>query len=248
MDNASQNYIAAITKHSSGLADAAEGNLDAAVQHCPGWNVADLVHHLTTTHWFWGTIVEERLSAPPEETRRPARVKREQLIDACRESADRLVRVLSAADGADPVYTWAPTQRNVAFVTRHQVQEAAVHHWDAVHAARGDLTIAAPIADDAIEEFLTFSVSSLADPAEPARLPLAGELALRSTDSSAAWTIRDDVTPGTVRYERGLGPTTPVIDGTSSELLLWLYQRLDLTATPETPDLVDRFRALCFTD
>jgi len=65
--------------------------------------------------------------------------------------------------------TWAPAQQDIAFIARHQVQEAAVHHWDAVHTAGGDLTIAHPVADDAIEELLMFSMSSMADPAEPVR-------------------------------------------------------------------------------
>ncbi len=51
--------------HSAGFADATRDHLDARVEHCPGWSVADLVWHLTEVHWFWGTIVEERLDAPP---------------------------------------------------------------------------------------------------------------------------------------------------------------------------------------
>ncbi len=35
-----------IATDSAGLADAAAGNLTAAVAQCPGWSVADLVRHL----------------------------------------------------------------------------------------------------------------------------------------------------------------------------------------------------------
>ncbi len=45
-----------------------------------------------------------------------------------------------------------------------------MHHWDAAHAAGGRLAIESPVAADSIEEFLTFSVPTLAAyPSRPAR-------------------------------------------------------------------------------
>jgi uncharacterized protein (TIGR03083 family) len=240
-------YVQAIAEHSAAFAAAAEGNLAALVEHCPGWTVADLVEHLTGVQWFWATIAAERLAAPPDEARRPPPAPPERLIAVFREGADRLVRVLREADGGDPVWTWAPAQRDIAFITRHQVQEAAVHQWDAVHAAGGNLLIEPPVAVDSIDEFLTFSVSSEADPAEPPRPPLNGAFALRCTDADARWTIHDGGVPGTVAAERRARPGTPVISATAADLLLWLYGRVsvDTSAVPE--GLTGRFRALCFT-
>ncbi|HEY6539162.1 MAG TPA: maleylpyruvate isomerase family mycothiol-dependent enzyme [Candidatus Dormibacteraeota bacterium] len=241
-------FVTEIAEHSAGLADAAEGNLDADVVGCPGWTVADLVHHLTTTHWFWATIVEELLDQPPDESRRPPRAQRSQLIADCRLQAARLARVLRAADAGTAVYTWAPAQRDVAFVSRHQVQEAAIHHWDAVHARGGVLEIAAPVAADSIEEFLTFSVSSDRDPADPPRPAMAGALVLQCSDSERSWTVHDSETPGNVAFEPGAAPGSPAITASASDLLLWLYRRLPLD-TGEVPEqLAARFRALCFTD
>ena len=241
-------FVAAIAEHSAGFAAAADGNLDAEVEHCPGWTVADLVGHLTEVHWFWGTIVEERLEAPPEEARRPPTASRDRLIETFRTGAERLVTVLRGANGEDHVWTWAPAQQNVAFVTRHQVQEAALHHWDSVHAMGGTLAIAAPVAADSIAEFLTFSVSSEDDPAEPARPALNGAFALQCSDADAAWTIGDAGLPGTIRHDPGAEPGIPTITATASDLILWLYRRIDLEAGPVPPDLLARFRALCFTD
>jgi uncharacterized protein (TIGR03083 family) len=238
----------AIASHSAGFAAAADGNLDAAVEHCPGWSVADLVRHLTEVHWFWATIAEERLAEPPGDDRRPAAVPEAQLIETFRAGADRLVRVLRAADGQDRVWTWAPARQDVAFITRHQVQEAAVHHWDAVHARGGQLAIEAPVAADSVAEFLTFSVSSEADPAEPPRPPLSGSFALRCTDADAAWTVSDGGQPGTVQYRDGVSAGVPAISATASDLLLWLYGRVDLDPGAVPAGLVERFRALCFTD
>jgi uncharacterized protein (TIGR03083 family) len=248
MDEPGFDYAEAIEAHSKGFADAAEGNLEAQVEHCPDWSVADLVHHLTETHWFWATIAEERLGEPPDEARRPARAEPEQLIGRCRQAAEGLVRVLRTADPADKVWTWAPAQQDIAFITRHQVQEAAVHHWDAVHAAGGDLAIETAVAIDSINEFLTFSVSSDADPAEPPRPALDGRFGLRCTDSDATWTITDGAAAGTVSYLKGLQEGVSAIDASASDLLLWLYGRVPLEAGTVGEELTARFRALLFTD
>jgi hypothetical protein len=57
-------YLGAITQHSKSLAEAVRGNLEAEVEHCPEWNIADLVWHMTDVHWFWRTIAADRLSEP----------------------------------------------------------------------------------------------------------------------------------------------------------------------------------------
>src|SRR3982750_3413558 len=165
--------IAAITEHSAGFAEATRPNLAAKVEHCPGWSVADLVWHLSEVHWFWGTIVEERLAAPPEDSRRPPRPADEDLVDGFVSGAARLLQVLRQADQSASCWTWAPQQQDVAFITRHQVQEAAVHHWDAAHAAGMELVLDPVVAADCVEEFLTFSVSSDAHPVEPPAARLA---------------------------------------------------------------------------
>lgn len=248
--------MSAIAEHSGGLAAAAEGNLDAAVESCPGWHVGDLVSHVTGVHWFWATIADERLSAPPSQDRRPPRAAPAELVETFRAGADRLCAVLSAADQAATVWTWAPAHQDIAFITRHQVQEAAVHHWGAVHAAGGALVIGSAAAADAVAEFLTVSVSSDADPADPQRPALDGRFTLIATDAGTAWTVTDGGTPGTVAVHEtavdgdrvdaaGAGF---VVRATASNLLLWLYGRVPLETATVPGDLLARFRVLCFTD
>jgi uncharacterized protein (TIGR03083 family) len=245
--------LAEIAAHSAGLADAATGNLHAPVRSCPGWTVADLVWHVSKVHWFWGTIAAERLSEPPGEDRQPARPQPEQLIAAFLAGADRLVSVLGSAEQSAAVWTWAPTQRDVAFITRHQVQEAAVHHWDAEDAAGRSLSFEAPMAIDSIEEFLTFSTSTVHDHPDVARPDLGGALVLAASDGQASWTIRDGTEPGTVEFERGrTDPALPTVSASASDLLLWLYRRVELPVTATDADaaeaLLSRFRNLSFTD
>lgn len=50
------------------------------------------------------------------------------------------------------------------------------------------------------------------------------------------------------RHESGAQPGAPTVSGTASDLLLWLYGRLDLDLGSVPADLIARFRALCFTD
>jgi uncharacterized protein (TIGR03083 family) len=239
--------IAAITEHSAGFAEAALGNLDARVEHCPEWSVGDLVRHLTEVHWFWGTIVEERLDAPPEDSRRPARPDDSDLVDEFVTGAASLVRVLREADQSARCWTWAPWRNDVAFVTRHQVQEAAVHHWDVAHAAGRPLVIAADVAVDSIDEFLHFSVPSEDDSDEPPAGALEGPLSVRASDTGDAWTLSDSERPGALHVERG-ATSGPVLEATASDLLLWLYSRKDIETGDVPGDLVARFQALCYTD
>ncbi len=239
--------VDAITEHSRGFAAAAAEDLDARVEHCPGWTVADLVEHLTQVQWSWATIAGERLAAPPGSDRRPPTVPREQLIATFERGSDHLARVLRDADPAAPVWTWAPGAQHIAFITRHQVQEAAVHHWDAVHAVGGSLHIAAPVAVDSVIEFLTYSVSSEADPAEPELPALAGLFTLRCSDVDRGWTVSDGPTAGTVAFDKVVDPAGPAITATASDLLLWLYGRVDLDTAAVDAGVLARFRALCFT-
>jgi uncharacterized protein (TIGR03083 family) len=246
-----RDQLDAIRTHSAGLAEAARGRLDRPVRHCPGWTVADLVAHVTDVHWFWRTIAGELLSEPPDATRRPARATPDLLVETFLAGADALVTTLGAADQAAGCWTWAPGHQDVAFVTRHQVQEAAVHHWDAADAAGMPWRMDDRAAYDAAEEFLTVSVSSEADPAEPARPALDGTLRFELTGARDL-VVTDGPVPGTLgwhRTESGVEAATGATTDPSS-LLLWLYRRSPDTAglPAEDDPLVQRFRALCFTD
>jgi uncharacterized protein (TIGR03083 family) len=249
--------VAAVSEHSQGLARSARNNLTTPVEHCPGWTVADLVAHITDVHWFWATIAAGGLSQPPPDDSRPPRAPDEDLVSVFLAGARRMADILGRADQDRQVWTWAPDAQNIGFITRHQVQEAAVHHWDAAHAAGHEFALDPVIAADAITEFLTFSVSSsvssLADHPATARPDLAGTVVFIAADLDRTWTVRDASLPGTVQFAVGASDgaefTAPRIVATASELLLWLYGRLDLPVQPsEAAELLVRFKRLCFTD
>jgi uncharacterized protein (TIGR03083 family) len=237
----------AITRYSREFATAARDNLAARVEHCPDWSVADLVRHLTEVHWFWGTIAEGTWSEPPDETLRPAHVDDDQLVVAFEAGAARLVEVLAAADQSAACWTWFPGQQDVAFITRHQVQEAAVHAWDAANAAGRPLTIDSPVAADSVDEFLTTSLADEADAAEADLVPLGGTFALRAGDTGDAWTVADGPVPGSMAMTRGATEGAPVLEAPAAHLLLWLYGRTHLDGNVPD-DLRARFRGLSSTD
>jgi uncharacterized protein (TIGR03083 family) len=232
---ASLDPTAQIEVDSAGLADAAAGNLDAPVEYCPGWLVADLVWHLRGVHHFWAEIVARSLT-DPHDVKRFERPDDAQLVGDFRDGAERLVSVLRTADPAAPVWTWAP-QRDAGFVIRHQVQETSVHRWDAEHAARNRFSIDLPTAVDSIEEFLTFS-TDVSD-----ATPLGEALLLAATDADAAWIVEDGPNRA-VRWRRGQAESPGAeLRANASDLLLWLYGRAepDAMVTGDT-DVLDRFR------
>ncbi len=256
--------LAAIEQYSTALADAARGNLSARVEHCPDWDVADLVWHVANVHWLWTTIAEERLQELPDRARPERPEDPDALLTMFESGAARMVAVLGAADQSAACWTWAP-QKDVAFITRHQVQEAMVHAWDAANAAGRQLTLDADAAADAVEEFLTVSVSSADDPADPPRPSLDGAIwvcACGGTEGpSPTWLVTDGPTAGTVAWQRVPDDTEPadLVDGVPlvgghsdpAVFLLWLYGRVtdpfEGGVSGDT-DVLGRFRDLTYTD
>lgn len=235
-----EDCLAAITSHTHGLAAAAGGNLDARIEHCPDWSMADLVWHLSQVHWFWNEIASRRPLIEPDDLVRPQRPSDEGLLAGLLAGVEILTGTLRSADQQAPCWTWGQ-EENVWFITRHQVQEAAVHHWDAVNAGAGDRWSMDPVmATDAVEEFLTHSV---ANPRWP--MPDAEPLGRRFDLPGTGFAVTDGKVPGTLELSRDQAGNS---DGATA--LLWLYRRLpDEQVVPsEDPGLIARFRAFTFTD
>lgn len=249
--------LTAIRAHTRALADAADGHVDRPVEHCPGWTVADLVWHLTEVQWFWSWVARERPTQRPTYVESPARPVDGALTDTLRAGVEELVSTLRQADQAAPCWTWA-SQKDVGFITRHQVQEAAVHHFDAANATGADWSMDPLAAMDAVEEVLTFSVPGPENPATGVP-PMNGTIRFCPCVADVAecpvWCVTDGLVPGTVAFavdaeetvtERVLGG-----HGDPADFLLWLYERLPDRALfdsgffgPADFALADRFRAL----
>ena len=239
---------AAITRYSSALADAARGNLDARVEHCPDWSVADLVHHVTEVHWLWRTVAAELPDAPPDDSRKPPRAPADKLIEVFEEGARQIVEVLAKADQSARCWTWYPSQQDVAFITRHQVQEAMVHAWDAANAAGKPLEMDPVLAADCVDEFLTTSLAEEEDARNYDFPTFDATISLRATDTGDGWTLTDGPIPGSLVMSRGATEGVPTLPAPAGDLLLWVYRRLDRVPGDVPDDVVDRFRRMSGTD
>jgi uncharacterized protein (TIGR03083 family) len=98
---------------------------------------------------------------------------------------------------------WWHDDRTVGAIARHQVQEAAVHRWDAQSAVGTPDAIAAPVADDGVGEFLEIA-RQLREPAP---------IMFVATDSGRSYPVSEAAPAVTV-------------SGPASDLVLLLYRRV----------------------
>ena len=215
--------LSALERDGTAFAEScAAAGLGAAVDSCPGWTVADLVWHLTEVHQFWRTIVGERRPTW-EDYDQPARPSDDDLLRDYRSGLSDTLTVLSAADPAQPNWTWS-SDHSAGFVIRRMAQETSVHRWDADSAAANVTPIDALLASDGIDEFFTHMISDvIADAMEAG-----GSVHLHCTDVAGEWTVRpsdDGAQIVTREHEKG----DAAMRGTASDLLLVLWRRQNVT-------------------
>lgn len=201
-----------IAKSSEEIATLAmRGTLQRTVPSCPAWTLGDLVYHLGEVQVFWSRNLRaktpnERLSST-EFDKDP---DDDDLIEWFRNCTSSLVDALRTVGNESPCWTWWGEPATSAAVARHQVQEAAIHCWDAQLTLGVARPIDAVVAHDGVGEFLEVHRGSLAVPQGPL-------VTLRSTDSRGEWRLgSSDV----VSCE---------VSGTASQLVLLLNGRIDLS-------------------
>jgi uncharacterized protein (TIGR03083 family) len=162
------------------------GDLDAPVPGCPGWQLADLAHHLGGVHrCARSAIVDGR---PGQETL-DAPTERAALAAWFRVGAAALADVLRTTDPATPCWTFGPKPRTAAFWLRRQAHETALHTYDAAASQGRSMTLEPALALDGIDEIVTMflprqirlgriappPVSLALEPIEGGRWVLAGD-------------------------------------------------------------------------
>jgi uncharacterized protein (TIGR03083 family) len=215
-----ERLLAQIAERSGTLRSAAAGVLDAPVPACPKWTGRDLVAHLGEVQRFWATVVgSERADVAPDDADVPDREPTGDLLDWSEGGSDALVAALRAAGQHRPAWTWWGQPATVGAIARHQVQEAAVHAWDAQDAAGRAGALPADIALDGVEEFLAVSVPTNGTWPHPAAT--IGIVADEALDHGWRVVLAD----GATRVEPGAAKGDVVLRGGAGDLLLACYGR-----------------------
>jgi uncharacterized protein (TIGR03083 family) len=189
-----------------------DDRLDTKVPSTPEWTLRDLARHLGAVQRFWADNV--RAADPAAPARGEVRPPRDGFLAAwLRETTASLCDALAAAGSEAPCWTWWGAPATAGAVARHQVQEAAVHCWDAEAATGPPEPLRQEVADDGVAEFIEIVLGSGA-----AALP--GVVRLRATDTGGSWLVAG------AGDADARGRRSAEVTGTASDLVLMLYRRL----------------------
>ncbi|MEO3741969.1 maleylpyruvate isomerase family mycothiol-dependent enzyme [Plantactinospora sp. B5E13] len=218
---------------------AAAPSLDVQVPTCPEWTLFELARHLGEGRRAWAATVAAGPDASAKAAFEGPEAPRERaaLLDWLAASTRQLLDALREAGPDRGCWTWwgaSQSPQTCGAVARHQLQEIAVHTYDA------QLTVGAPqplpdeVALDGVEEFLsTCFATTAAWPHEPAVVDY-------HATEGRSW--RNWVSADGARTARlPVSDTTPAVDqpevayasarGTASQLVLAaFYGRLPLDA------------------
>jgi uncharacterized protein (TIGR03083 family) len=211
--------LAAIDDRAAAFRSAARDvpDLFTRVPGCPEWTLRDLIAHLGGVHLFWAAVV--RAGSVPDQ--RPDTTPHGDLFTWSEASTRTLLEALREVGPERQCWTWwepSGAPQTAGAVARHQVQEAAVHAWDAMETDKKPSPLPAPIALDGIDEFLVVSLGSEGPwPNPPVRLALI-------VDEGSSWAV-DLTESGATVVPAGDAATTTVY-GTASDVLLALFGRV----------------------
>ena len=202
------------------LADAAAAaGWDALVPGCPDWTVRDLVVHTGGVHRWAADIVGERRDT--FDTAAGDAVGSGPADDGLRDwftaGHAMLVETLRAAPADLVCPTFLPADSPRHFWARRQAHETAIHRADAEQAAGDRPSFDVGIAQDGIGELLLGFARRRSN-----AIATPGRLALRASDGPS-WLVTfggEKIEAAAVNED---GDAT--VDGTSSDLYLWLWNR-----------------------
>ncbi|MFE5808188.1 maleylpyruvate isomerase N-terminal domain-containing protein [Streptomyces sp. NPDC056491] len=216
-------------------------SLDAQVPTCPEWTLFDLAQHIGEGRRDWAaTVAAGPASAKSVAEGSPAAPReREALLAWLAESTEQLLDALRKAGPDRGCWAWWETLQSPhtsGAVARHQLQQLAVHTYDA------QITVGAPqplpeeVALDGVDEFLSTCVTTTsAWPHKPAVIDFhasegrSWRLSL-SVDGARSARLPE---PGTVpAASAGQDPDAAAAyfsaRGTASELVFILYNRIPI--------------------
>ncbi|GIE88330.1 hypothetical protein Are01nite_48100 [Actinoplanes regularis] len=203
-------------------------SLDVRVPTCPEWTLFDLAQHLGVGRYSWAATV----AAGPDATAKvtpadapPVPAEREALLAWLAASTQALLDALREAGPDRGCWTWwGPSQspQTVGAVARHQLQEIAVHTYDAQLTVGDAQPLPAEVAVDGVEDFqFTCCANTAAWPHEPAVV----DYHASEGRSWRLWLSGDGAQVARLAAPVDGEPADVAAWGTASELVLWFYGR-----------------------
>jgi uncharacterized protein (TIGR03083 family) len=206
------------------LVAARSAGIDAPIEHCPGWTMQRLVSHTAKVFQRPTVVVAEGLMQPPANDRFTQFARDDSVFDQYAEVLDELVDALTGAVPNAPSWNFTGEDLTNSFWVRRMCNEAAVHRWDAQHAAGAADGFAPELAVDIIDELLFILMPVLSATKNPT---LSASFHLHCTDTDGEWlTSFTDGVPVTLR-EHAKGQLA--VRGPASSLCLWAWNRLPAT-------------------
>jgi len=236
--------LSLIDERSAALREAvaAATDLTVHVPGCPEWSLRDLVAHLGEVQRFWSVVVRAGESdGPPTRDLIGDSEPHGDLLEWSAESTRLLLAALTETGPEVPCWTWWPgsgAPQTSGAVARHQVEEAAVHAWDAQETIGKPEPIPAAAAVDGVAEFLQVTYGSEgAWPHRPARVEFA-------CTEGPSWTL--DLTPTGAHVDPAAsGEPVATVHGSASDILLVLFGRrpLETLRIDGDPTTIEQLRS-----
>ncbi|MGA5197354.1 maleylpyruvate isomerase family mycothiol-dependent enzyme [Streptomyces exfoliatus] len=224
-------------------------SLDVQVPTCPEWTLFDLVQHLGQGRRFWAATVAAGPADAPSadavaERAVAATREREALMAWSVASTRQLLDALRDAGPERGCWTWwgaSQSPRTCGAVARHQLQEIAVHTYDAQVAAGAPQPLPDEVARDGVEEFLSTCVATTsAWPHKPTTFDF-------HATEGRSWRLTVDGDGARAARLPAPGPDAAGVSvrGTASELVLFIYDRIPAGSLRIDGDagLIDLLRA-----
>jgi uncharacterized protein (TIGR03083 family) len=212
-------------------------DLRVPVPSCPDWTLGMLLRHIGGGHRWAEEIVRTQAGAfrADDQLRKlhgddsgPAPV------GWLEEGATRLADALMTAGPDLTVWTPLDIAGTTSFWSRRFAHETLIHRADASLAVGSAFTVTAPVAVDAIDEWMELGALPVHFEYRPGLRDVLGPgrtLGFEATDGPGgrgtgrgpAWVV--DLTGDVVRWRRGPEPTAVTVRAPLTELLLTVYRR-----------------------
>ena len=223
-------HITAVGQEANLFAEAArKGGLEADVPTCPGWDIRELLRHLSMIHLWaaghvsqlhdgsWGDDLAELTESWPDLA--VFWPDDEKLINWYLETNANLVHELETAPPDVESWTFLPAPSPLSMWARRQAHETAVHRFDAQNAAGIPSGFDSVFAADGIDEMLMgFAPRRDEFPIESTKAML-----VYATDTNDHWHVT--LAPDGITTIRDDGPADGTLTGDASDLYLVLWNR-----------------------